>query len=267
MEIHLYCLCWNDADILPFFFRHYDPMVSRYFIFDDNSTDGSLELLHSHPNVEVQRFVRSDPDSFTLSELSFSNEAWKSSRGRAHWVIVTDIDEHLFHPDLTALLTGYQALGITIAPALGYQMISDKFPYDDELLCETRVDGAMSDLYSKLAVFDPTAITEIGYGYGRHGASPSGSVIAPSCDELLLLHYKFLGFERTHLRHQKQREGLGRKDFENGWGYQYSWSEHDFGQAWREFARNAIDVRTDAAITSYPTPRWWDPFRSVATDV
>jgi signal transduction histidine kinase len=265
MEIHLYALCWNDADMLPFFFRHYDPLVSRYFIFDDYSRDGSLDLLHRHPNVEVQPFVRSDPDSFTLSELSVSDECWKRSRGCADWVIVIDIDEHLFHPDLPALLRRYKALGITIVPALGYQMISEEFPRSDELLCETRTQGAPWDIYSKLTFFDPAAITETNYGAGRHGASPTGRVIAPARDELLLLHYKFLGFERTHLRHQWLHSGLRSKDIENGWGYQYGWSEEEFRHTWREFAGNAIDVRTDAAIANYPGPPWWDPFRSLAT--
>ena len=75
MQVDLYALCWNDADMLPFFFRHYDPLVSRYFIFDDHSSDGSLDLMRAHPNVEVESFVRSDPASFTLSELSMSNGA------------------------------------------------------------------------------------------------------------------------------------------------------------------------------------------------
>jgi hypothetical protein len=95
--------------MLPFFFRHYDPLVSQYFIFDDHSSDGSLDLMRAHPNVEVEPFVRSDPDSFTLSELSISNECWKRSRGSADWVLVIDIDEHLFHPDLSKLLMRYQS--------------------------------------------------------------------------------------------------------------------------------------------------------------
>jgi hypothetical protein len=195
MEIHLYALCWNEADILPFFFRHYDPFVSRYFIFDDRSTDGSLDWLHAHPNVEVHPFIRSDSDCFTLAEMSLSNEVWKSNRGRADWVIVTDVDEHLFHLDLTVLVTQYKAPGITIVPALGYQMLSEEFPHQSELLCETRRQGAVWEICSKLSLFDPNAITDVNYGEGRRGASRSGRLIAPARDELLLLHYKFLGFE------------------------------------------------------------------------
>jgi hypothetical protein len=252
--------------MLPFFFRHYDSFVSKYFIFDDNSVDDSVELMRGHPNVEVAPLLRCDPDSFALSELSISNECWRRSRGRADWVIIVDIDEHLFHPDLPALLMRYKALGITIVPALGYQMISETFPQRDGMLCETHTNGAPWDLYSKLALFDPSAIIETNFGVGRHTASPTGRVIAPCHDELLLLHYKFLGFDRTYARHQQQRCGLGTKDLENGWGYQYSWSEEEFRQTWDEFAQNVIDVRSDAAVGNNPIKRWWDSFRLLVAE-
>ena len=45
------------------------------------------------------------------------------------------------------------------------------------------------NIYSKLTLFDPSAITEIDYGVGRHDAGPTGRVIAPANDELLLLHH------------------------------------------------------------------------------
>ena len=45
MRIDLYTLCWNDADMLTFFFTHCDRFVTRYFIFDEDSTDASLSIL------------------------------------------------------------------------------------------------------------------------------------------------------------------------------------------------------------------------------
>ena len=82
-----------------------------------------------------------DPASFALSEQALSNECWKASRGLADWVIVTDIDEHLYHSDLSTLLIRYKAQGTTFIPALGYQMISEEFPGPSEMLCETRTRG------------------------------------------------------------------------------------------------------------------------------
>jgi hypothetical protein len=266
MKVHLYALCWNEVEMLPFFFRHYDRFVTRYFFYDDGSTDGSLELLRARDDVEVRQFERSDLESFTLSEMALSNECWKCSRGSADWVIVTDIDEHIFHRDVGALLRRYKDAGITIVPALGYQMISEEFPHRDEVLCETRIYGAPWDEYSKLSLFDPSAIAEIYYAPGRHTAIPTGRVISPPKDELMLLHYKYIGFERTHARQQQLNLGLGPKDFELKFGFQYSWSESELREHWSKFADNAIDVRTDVAVEAYPGSRWWAAFSKCAVE-
>src|SRR5262245_9842041 len=95
---HLSCLCWNEAPMLPYFFRHYDPLVDRYFVYDDGSTDGSRELLRQHPKVSLRSF-ESSGDSFVDSARSFYDTAWQESRGQADWVMLVNIDEHLHHPD------------------------------------------------------------------------------------------------------------------------------------------------------------------------
>jgi len=63
--------------MLPFFFRHYDPFVDRYVLFDDGSTDTTLSLLAGRPKVEVRQFIRSDTQSFLFSEQTLSNDCWK----------------------------------------------------------------------------------------------------------------------------------------------------------------------------------------------
>src|SRR5262245_7446769 len=140
VRVHLYATCWNDVRQLGWFFRHYDPIVERYVIFDDGSGDGSVELLRRHPRVDLRRFTRTNPGSFVLSELALFNTCWKESR-RTHsapaadWVIVCSLDEHLTHPDLPGYLANCTATGVTIVPALGFQMFTEDFPRDDERLC------------------------------------------------------------------------------------------------------------------------------------
>jgi predicted O-methyltransferase YrrM len=255
-QIHLFALCWNDEFALPFFFRHYDEFVDRYVIFDDGSTDRSLQTLHEHPKVEVREFIRSDPDSFVLSEQSLSNACWKESRGTADWVIVTDVDEHLYHPRMRDYLAACTRAGVTLVPALGFQMICEQPPSSENLLLNAAPFGSPWEDMTKLSVFRPSEIDEINFSIGRHTAAPSGEIRLPMQDEVLLLHYKYLGFERTYSRHRELATRLGQKDINNDWGKQYSFSREDLAKHWNSFSGEIIDVR-DALPQFYPITKWW----------
>ena len=263
--MHLYAQCWNDARMLPFFFRHYDAIVDRYFIYDDGSTDGSLEMLDAHARVEVRRFRRAVPASFVLSEKALSDSCWKSSRGDADWVIVTDIDEHLTHRDMADYLHRCADAGVTIVPALGFNMISDDPPPHDADLPEDFPVGAPEATMMKTSIFSPNAIAEIDFAPGRHTATPTGRVVAPTAAEVVLLHYKYLGFQQTYARHQEESTGLGTVDLQRDFGSQYTWSEEQLRGEWERVRSGAIDtrgVRDDPAPT-YPYLPWWADFPRV----
>ena len=128
MHVHLYTLCLDEVRMLPFFFQHYDSIVEYYVVYDDGSTDGSLDLLHQHHRVEIRPFERTNSDSFVESELVLFEHCWKESRRRADWVILVNIDEFLYHPMGWSFLETYKTKGITIIQAEGYQMVAESFP-------------------------------------------------------------------------------------------------------------------------------------------
>jgi hypothetical protein len=216
MSVHLYTVCWDEADMLGFFFRHYDSWVDRYVVYDDGSNDGSLDVLHAHPKVEVRRFERVVPDSFVLSHTAMQDNAWKESRGKADWVVITAIDEHLVAPgqgDMRAWLAAQKASGVTLIPAIGFNMISESFPTPcSGKLADLVTHGRADAKFNKLSLFDPQAVRETGYTPGRHRAAPEGRLRYPDRDELVLLHFKRLGFERVSGRQieQSKRRPLSR---------------------------------------------------------
>ncbi|MGA7744769.1 MAG: glycosyltransferase [Polyangia bacterium] len=263
-RVHLYATCWNEIRQLPFFFRHYDPIVQRYVVFDEGSTDGSLDLLRGHPKVEVRRLVRTDPDSFVRSEQSLFDHCWKESRGfrgtrLADWVIVCNIDEHLVHPDLGAYLQRCQEAGITAIPALGYQMLVEEFPGPQECLRRTRTRALPDPTDCKLCVFSPTAIKEIHHTPGGHMARPEGHVAVPARDELLLHNYQILGIDYTLGRFAELRTGLGAVDRERNWGWHYRWTREDLGRLFAALAERGVDTAAEASKPwkAYPRPEWW----------
>ena len=246
--------------MLPFFFLHYDKLVQRYIIYDHASTDNSQEILRLNPKVELRPTPPyGNPGSRVASQLALLETCWKESRGIADWVIVTDIDEHLYHPDMYRYLAQCRAQGVTTIPALGYQMLSHQFPEHKTLLCNSLSRGACDSLYSKLNIFSPNEIDATNDTPGRHTAAPTGRVVLPARDEVMLLHYRYLDFERVRKRYQVLATRHFKADIAMGWGSQYSWSSEQLREAWNFMASRLVDISLPD-LTPWETHeglRWW----------
>lgn len=261
MTTHLYTLCWNEADMLDFFFRQYDSWVDRYIIYDDGSTDGSIEILKSHPKVDLRRWNRKFPDSYFMSQQYWLNEIWKESRETADWVVSVDIDEHLFVPGtaMKDFLESNNSQNVTFIPALGYQILSDEFPEATECLVQTRTSGTPDPNICKVSIFNPDEIEETNFSGGRHTANAIGNVIFPKKDKLILFHYKYLGFERTFKKQNNQYSNLGPYDVTMGFFLHYGSTR----QGLREFWNNCLhDPRFSLAVSKNPDTYphslcWW----------
>ena len=233
-RIDLYCLCWNDERTLPYFFRHYDSIVDRYFVYDNGSTDGSISLLDNHGRVEITHFDVPG-DSFVEEECRLGDTMWRNSD--ADWVIITDIDEHIFHPRLTQYLEECRDQGITAVRSTGYEMVSDSFPAEPKPLCEIVTLGTRSSGHDRLCIFNPKELTGTNFGPGRHTAEPTGNVVWPPYPQVLLLHFKQLGVDYPIARSAELSRGLKPRDVTEGWGVHYLWSSV-------EIVKNWLDVRT-----------------------
>ncbi|GGF79293.1 hypothetical protein GCM10010912_25420 [Paenibacillus albidus] len=241
MIIHLYALCWNEAKMLPFFFKHYDNIVDQYYIFDNDSTDHSVSMLRAHPKVNLNRFVI-EGNSLVRSAQEKFNQFWKESREKADWIIVCDVDEHFYHPNLRIYLQECTSKGITLVVPNGYEMVSDFFPDSHQSLHETIRNGVRSPTYDKPQIFNPTEIQEINFSPGRHTASPVGNVIKPSHSEVLLLHYKYLGFDYVNSRFSALQQGLREGDIDNRWGFHYLWKEKQKSEQFEALKNKSVRV-------------------------
>ncbi len=220
MSIHLYAACWNEEAIIPFFLRHYEPLVDRIIVFDDQSTDRSVELLRASSKVEVRPFVR-EAASYLDAHLTLFETCWHESRGRADWVCLVDLDEFLFHPRWHQYLTTQKEAGVTVIQALGYDMVSENFPPAHAALATTLTRGQRDLHLDKTPLFAPDAIEQINHIVGRHRCSPVGRVLLPRQYRMQLRHYKALGLDYVLARSRALATRLTDHDRARGWSTHY----------------------------------------------
>ena len=97
-EIRVFVKLRNEQLRIPSFLKYYrDLGTDRFIIVDNASTDGSLPLLASQPDVHL----------FTTQESfgqAFGGQAWLDTLldryGVGHWCLTVDADELLYYPDV-----------------------------------------------------------------------------------------------------------------------------------------------------------------------
>lgn len=194
MKIHSHILAWNEEKILPFVLDYHSSISEKIFVYDNNSTDGSDKIYSKYPKVKVIKWSSNNEFHDGLNS-QMKNMGYKlNSRNQGvDWVIVSDCDELLYHPNLIDKLKEYKEKGIDIPKIDGRNIVSDKFPtYDGRLITDILKVGSPSTYQPmcKNIIFNPEK--EVSFGMGAHQSFCEDCVRGEE-PELKLLHYKFLG--------------------------------------------------------------------------
>ena len=217
--IHYYAVCWNEEKMLPFMFQYYERFVNHFTIYDNYSDDNSETIIQSHPNTEIKKFsMGGEINDYIYQDIK--NNCWKQSRGKADYVIVCDIDEFLYNPDLQKLLGNKISLPVTE----GYNMYSETFPADGKDITFQIRKGIADSAYNKCLIFDPHRIVEINYLPGAHQAKPVG-IVTRGEEKAKVLHYKNLGLDYILERYHILAKRLSEKNKEQNLGTHYLYSD------------------------------------------
>lgn len=197
MKITLITVCKNEADILPFFFRHYEPFVDQFVFFDNESTDDTSRIIAE----------RDDSLRIAYNSLGFLKEevltmirshAYQNLALDSDWFLIVDTDEFLWHPDMRSYLEACLAKGITLPRVKGYNMYSSETPEDDgnNLLTDSIRTGIANHMFDKHAVVHRSV--SVNYGWGSHRCNPRGNIKYSDQSDILLLHYRrsYIGKEK-----------------------------------------------------------------------
>ena len=208
MKIEVFAVCYNEERIMPYFLRHYS-QFAEIFIFDNHSTDRSVEIAQKG-GAHVSLFDTGGTFD-DGANLEIKEHCWRDSK--ADWVIVIDLDEFVYHPHIVDFLSESQ--GTLIQPNL-YEMFTSIFPTTVGQIYEDVKNGHPS--WPKINLIQPSQIKEMNYTPGCHLATPKGNVVLVNTNDIKTLHMKNLGRQYTIDRNIMYGVRLSERNKEMGWG-------------------------------------------------
>lgn len=230
-KVHVYIICWNEIDILPFCVDYWKCFAERVIVYDNGSDDGTLEFLDKFkPWIEVRHFDSEGVDNEAY--LRIKNNVWKESRGKADFVSVGDTDELLFSPVLDEELDYMKDNNMTICGPRQYSLLGESFPqYEDGKLIHELVQRARlqpsnhtyKNVSGKIMLFNPNEIEEINYKPGCHYTDIKGNVKLYDGNKIFCIHTnKGFGADYRIARYRQLQKRRSPNDIKKGYGIHFT---------------------------------------------
>jgi len=239
--VELYSFCYNEIDILPWSVDYWKEFADKAIVFDNGSTDGSVEFLSQFPWVEVRHFETDGMDDEVVRYIK--NNAWKGSD--ADWVVVCDMDEHIYCPKgVRHILNEYTKASVGIVYPKWFVLSSDEVPqYNGELLHRVRPYWVPLQKEAKPMLFQPRLVKEMNFSAGQHFSSPelSGRCLTVNGGSIYCLHSESrLSSEYYLERMRKSNERRSSLNIQMGYGTHYARSEEEILAQLDEYKEKAI---------------------------
>lgn len=254
MSIHLYTLCWNEMDILPFVIDYWKLLpITKAVVYDNGSTDGSIEYLKQFNWIEVRHFDTEGQNDVVQRQIK--SEAWKESRGKCDYVIVCDMDEMIYCPNIEDELWYMKTNGYNVMGMPWYAMCFDVRPtYEKGKLLHTQGDKFYKQYINhdkrwshlgKFMLFDPNVIDDMGYSVGCHYSSPRPYLKLYETNKAFAIHVnKGLSEDYFVERRKKMGNNLSITNKMGGMCYEYNYPEEKSREEYRKYQSQSVDVNT-----------------------
>jgi len=232
IKLETFAVCFNEERLMPYFLKHY-LQYGSVTIFDNYSTDNTVKIAEESGAIVYQFDSEGQFNEAILTHIR--NICWKESK--ADWVIVTDIDEFVYHKNLPKVLESIK--GTVILPRM-FNMYSDAFPTTKGQIYDEVKYGV--EFNSKPCLFKPHEIIEMNFEPGCHYATPEGNYKLNFTSPIINLHFKNLSIDYVIERNAFLNSRQAEINKENNWNWHLSVTKEETIKNFEEAKRRLIKV-------------------------
>ena len=224
-------LCKNELDILPFVSKYWERIADKVVVYDNGSTDGSLEYLAKLPYVEIRHFDSEGQNDVIQKQVK--EQAYLEYKDAFDIIIMSDMDEVFYFYNFKALEgkiidEGYNCMVTPI-----YSLCEDFKPQYEEgkLLhqqCHKFYRQKMNHMkgfekVSKISIFNTRITDKVNMSVGQHFVSTSPSMRIMLSNDGFCLHIdKGFGVDYKYNIRQKMNANLSEDNKKFGMCVEYA---------------------------------------------
>ena len=252
MSICYAVLCFNEMDILPFVKQYWEKLeVDKVIVFDNGSTDGSIEFLQSLPYVEVRHFDSVGQDD--VIQKTVKEQAYMELKDQYDICIISDMDECFYFNDFKAVCKRMIDEGYNCLVVPNYALCEDYKPqYNDDLLLHEQCHmfykqklnhmNGFSEL-SKISIFNCKATDKVSMSVGQHYVMTSPRMMIMMSNDGFCLHAdKGFGISYKFRIRQKMNKNLSTVNKNSGMCIEYGKSFEELEEEYTNNQRRSFDL-------------------------
>lgn len=206
-RIALICTHKDHMKIAPFVIDYWKRFVSHAYVFDNGSTDGSLENFAKYDWISVIDFSNATGGKLDDKiNIEIKNKVWKDIRLMFDYVVICDFDECLYCKNFNDVFTKLDNLNAALIYPKYCNMISDEFVnYDENKLyhelnpfCQNTLNKGIVHIrrINRCYIINPKLVEEINYLPGQEVCYPIADNMTPYyVNNLYMFHLHYIGVE------------------------------------------------------------------------
>lgn len=258
MRLDLYTLTYNEQDIVPFILQYWTSILQQgidlhCYIYDNYSTDNTVQLLSQCPYVEIRHFESGDGHNDIIHQQLKQN-CWLESKGRADWCCVCDFDEILWSQDLLSELTYAEENNFNVIGMKWYAFCGDSFPqYTEEKYLHQLVKKGYKQYINhveqfkhlgKFILFNPNKVDYILWSVGQHilhKLIPYMRLYITN--KIVTFHVnKGLGEDYFVEKRKRMNKRLSQTNKKYGMGIEYGLPEEEMRKEYKKYQAESEDI-------------------------
>ena len=251
MRTLLITLCKNEIDILPFVSQYWERIGCDVVVYDNGSTDGSLQYLLNLPYVMVRHFD-SDGQNDVIQK-TIKEKAYLEFKNKYDIIIVSDMDEVFWFNDFEAVSEAFVNEGYNVLMTPIISLCEDsKPPYTKYLLlhqqCHKFYKQRMNHMrglsdYSKLSIFNTMRTEKVNMSVGQHFVQTEPEMKILLAKNAFCLHIdKGFGIDYKFNIRQKMNANLSETNKRSGMCIEYADSFEKLKAEYKDNQSKAFDI-------------------------